>query len=64
MLKDDKIIHEERPEGKIVGGNVFEFDNSTKELENAVDTAPVQETPVMEEAPVETVAVEATTEWF
>lgn len=59
MLKDDKVIHEERPEGKIVGSNVFEFDmgSDTKAIEAAsVEEASV---PVIEEISVE-VVVEVT----
>lgn len=70
MLKGDKVIHEARPEGKIVGGNVFEFDNSpAKELEkgkgNAIEAPSAEEATVPTEAPVETGAPsESTNEWF
>lgn len=61
MLKDDKVIHEIRPEGKIVGGKVFEFDNnpakeSKKIEENAIETLSLQDTLLVERvslAPVE-----------
>lgn len=65
MLKDDKVIHEERPEGKIVGGNVYEFDNLTKEVEkgevNAIEAPPAEETPAVEDPSIETVAPEEVT---
>lgn len=57
MLKDDKVIHEVRPEGKIVGGKVFEFDNNlakeSKKIEgNAIEAPSLQETIVVEEVPM------------
>uniref|UniRef100_A0A336LKV6 CSON009160 protein n=1 Tax=Culicoides sonorensis TaxID=179676 RepID=A0A336LKV6_CULSO len=58
ILKDDKIIHEPRPEGRIVGGKVFEFDNfkSLPAIEEVTETPSddiaVESTPVIEE-PVE-----------